>query len=237
MIKSIQLEGVRKIGTPQEFALKYYEAGVDEIIYMDAVASLYDRGSLFDIVRDTAENVFVPITVGGGIRKLGDVRKMLRAGADKIAVNTAATSNPSFISEIAETFGSQCVVLQIDAKRNKSGSWEAYCDGGRQHTGLDVIEWAVNGQKLGAGEILLTSVDREGTRTGFDIDLVKDVSCAVSIPVVASGGMGCLADFVDVVQQGRADAVAMAYVIHFGKLSLQDVRRVADDNGIPVSRH
>ena len=171
LIKAVNLEGVRKVGDPREFAQRYYSEGVDELIYMDAVATLYERNSLADLLSYTAENVFIPITVGGGVRSLEDVRQLLRHGADKIAINTAATRRPEFISEISENFGSQCMVLSIEAKRKTDGSWEAYTDNGREHTGLDAVEWARRGQSLGAGEILLTSVGQEGTRKGFDVEL------------------------------------------------------------------
>ncbi|MDA1091525.1 MAG: imidazole glycerol phosphate synthase cyclase subunit [Proteobacteria bacterium] len=234
LIKAIQLEGVRKLGDPQEFARRYYKNGIDEILYMDAVASLYGRGMLTQIVARTAEEVFVPITVGGGIRSVDDVRDMLRAGADKVAVNSAATHRPEIITEIAETFGSQCMVLSIDAKRNGKDQWEAYRDGGREHTDLDVVEWAKRGQALGAGEILLTSVDKEGTRKGFDLDLVRSVSDAVTIPVIASGGMGRLDDLTNVVKDGHADAVAMAHVLHFDTIPLPDIREHAISDQLPV---
>ena len=236
LIKSIQLEGVRKIGDPNQFAVQYYEQGADEILYMDAVASLYERNLLFDIVGRTAENVFVPITVGGGIRTVEDARDMLRAGADKVAINSAATLVPQLISEVAERFGSQSMVLQIDAKDSGSGTWEVYRDGGREHTGLDVIEWAVRGQELGAGEILLTSIDKEGTRRGFDVDLTRRVSNAVSIPVIASGGMGRSEHLAAVVESGHADAVAMAAVLHYAKMTLNDVRTDALARGLPVRK-
>ncbi len=237
LIKSIQLEGVRKLGDPQEFARRYYRDGIDEIIYMDAVASLYDREMLTKIVERTAEEVFIPMTVGGGIRSVDDVRHMLRAGADKVAINSAATHHPEIITEVAETFGSQCMVLSIEAKLDGKGRWEAYRDGGREHTDLDAVEWAVRGQELGAGEILLTSVDREGTRKGFDLELVRAVSDAVTIPVIASGGMGGLDDLVDVVRDGHADAVAMAHVLHYNTLSLPDIREHARADELPVRSH
>jgi cyclase len=236
LIKGIQLEGVRKVGDPNEFALRYYEQGADELLYMDAVASLYDRDVLTEIVRKTAERIFIPITVGGGIRSASEAGEMLRAGADKIAVNSAASHRPELISEIANRFGAQCMVLQIDAKRNVRGAWEVYRDGGREPTGLDVVEWAVRGQSLGAGEILLTSIDNEGMRRGFDIDLVRAVRNAVTIPVIASGGMGEIAHMIDVSTVGGADAVAMAYVLHYGKLNFKDVRAHALDAGLSVRR-
>lgn len=236
LIKGIQLEGVRKVGDPAEFARRYYAQGADEILYMDAVASLYARDKLTEIVKRTAEEVFVPITVGGGLRSLDDVQTMLRAGADKVAINTAATQRPELITEVARAFGSQCMVLQVDAKRKPGGGWEAYCDGGREHTDLDVVDWVRRGEELGAGEILLTSVDREGTRKGFDVDLVKAVTAAVSIPVIASGGMGDYRHLTEVVEAGGADAVAMAWVLHFNLARLDEMHAKALADGLPVRR-
>jgi cyclase len=236
LIKGIQLEGVRVVGDPQVFARKYYEQGVDEILYVDAVASLYNRDTLTEIVRRTAEQVFVPITVAGGLRSVDDVRAMLRAGADKVAINTAATQRPDLISEVARTFGSQCMVLQIDAKRRPGGGWEVYRDCGREHTGLDAVEWAMRGQELGAGEILLTSVDQEGMRQGFDVELTRAVSRSVTIPVIASGGMGTFDHLAQVVETGLADAVAIAHALHYGKTTLPDIRSAALARGLPVRR-
>ena len=235
LIKGIQLEGVRVVGDPQVFARRYYQQGADEILYMDAVASLYARDTLTEIVRRTAEEVFVPITVGGGLRSVEDVRAMLRAGADKVAINSAATQRPELISEVARAFGSQCMVLQLDAKAKGAGKWEAYRDCGREHTGLDAIDWARQAEALGAGEILLTSVDREGTRKGFDLDLVRAIGAAVSIPVIASGGMGSLDHMVQVAGAG-ADAVAMAYMLHYDKTTLGEVRARAIAADLPVRR-
>lgn len=234
LIKGVHLEGLRVLGNPNEFAMKYYAAGADELIYMDSVASLYGRNNLSDIVKTTAENVFVPITVGGGIRSVDDVKQLLRCGADKVAINTAATKNPVLLSDIARRFGSQCVVLSIEAKRSDNGRWEVMTDNGREHTQMNVIDWARNGEEFGAGEILLTSIDQEGTRRGFDLELVRQVSEAVSIPVIASGGMGSLNDLDAVVTQGRADAVAMADVLHYNRLELPEIRRHALNQGIHV---
>ena len=192
LIKGIQLEGLRVLGDPQEFAIRYYQAGADELVYMDIVASLYGRNNLSDIIRRAAERVFIPITVGGGIRSVDDARHILRSGADKVAINTAAVARPELIGEVAQRFGSQAMVLSIEAKQVAPGKWEVYTDNGRERTGLDVIEWTQRGVELGAGEILLTSVDREGTRKGFDIELTRQVSAAVPVPVIASGGMGSI---------------------------------------------
>lgn len=234
LIKGIHLEGLRKIGDPQAFAQGYYAAGADEIIYMDIVASLYNRNSLSELVRRTAEQVFVPITVGGGLRSLDDVEDALRSGADKVAINTAAAMRPDLIGEVAKRFGSQCMVLSIEAKRTGPGRWEAYTDNGREHTGREVVEWAKQAVERGAGEILLTSVDQEGTRRGFDIELTRAVSDAVSVPVIASGGMGAIEHLVDVVKSGHADAVAMADVLHYKRLSIADIRQGAREAGIRV---
>lgn len=234
LIKGIHLEGLRVIGSPNEHALRYYQQGADELIYMDCVASLYGRNHLGDIVSAAAKDIFIPMTVGGGIRSVDDATQILRAGADKVAVNTAAVANPNLITEIARQFGSQCMVLSIEAKQVGPERWEVYTDNGREHTGLDVIEWVKRGVAMGAGEVLLTSVDREGTRRGFDIALVRAVTQEVSVPVIASGGMGQQEDMLDVVLQGEADAVAMADILHYGRASIGDIRRVAQTEGIEV---
>lgn len=236
LIKGIHLEGLRVIGDPREYGNTYYEQGADEIIYMDCVASLYGRNNLTDIVRHTSEDVFIPMTVGGGIRSVQDVETLLRVGADKVAVNTAAIARPELITGIATRFGSQCMVLSIEAKQKDEGIWEAYTDNGREKTGLDVLEWAKRATDLGAGEILLTSVDREGTRKGFDINLVKAVATSVSIPVIASGGMGNVDHLEEVIRNGKADAVAMADILHYKRLSLPQIREKAFARGLKVSR-
>lgn len=234
LIKGIHLEGLRVIGDPQEFARRYYEQGADELLYVDVVASLYGRNSLHDIVRRAAENVFVPVTVTGGLRSVDDVKEMLRAGADKVGINTAATKRPELIREVARKFGSQCMVLSIEAKRVAPGHWEVYTDNGREPTGRDVVEWARQGVELGAGEILLTSVDQEGTREGFDLALLAAVAAAVQVPVIASGGMGQPQDAVKAVQEGQADAVAMADILHYNRATLADIRAVALKAGVDV---
>ncbi len=234
LIKGIHLEGLRVMGSPNEHALRYYQQGADELIYMDCVASLYGRNSLSDIVQSAARNVFVPITVGGGIRSVDDATHLLRCGADKVAVNTAAVANPKLISDIARRFGSQCMVLSIEAKQIAPDRWEVYTDNGRERTGLDVIDWVKRGIALGAGEILLTSVDREGTRKGFDIQLLRAVTQEVAVPVIASGGMGKPEDMIAAVQQGEADAVAMADILHYRRATVGDIRRAAQAAGIEV---
>ena len=233
LVKGIQLEGLRKLGDPNEFALKYYKQGIDEIYYEDIVASLYERNSLLEIIEKTTENIFVPITVGGGLRSIDDVSAVLRVGADKVAVNTAAIKRPSIISEIAQRFGSQCIVLSIQAKQQGDG-WEAYYDNGREHSGRDAVEWARQGEDLGAGEILLTSVDREGTAKGFDLELIQAITDEVNVPVIASGGMGHLSDLDAAVRQSRADAVAMAHVLHYGIYSVAEIRNHCIGQDIPV---
>lgn len=233
LIKGIHLEGLRKIGDPQVHARRYYEEGADEILYMDSVASLYDRNNLTDIVRYTAENVFIPCTVGGGVRSLEDVARLLDSGADKVAINTAATRRPELVTEVSRRFGSQCTVLGIEAKARPDGaSWEAYTDNGREHTGLDVVDWARRGQELGAGEILLTSIDREGTRRGFDLPLCKAVCEAVSIPVIVSGGLGEPRHLVEAVREGKADAVAVADALHYKRYGPGALREAAAAEGI-----
>lgn len=234
LIKGIRLEGLRVVGDPYTFAKRYYENGIDELIYMDIVASLYNRNSLVEIVKRTARDVFIPFTVGGGIRSLDDMTEILRAGADKVAINTAAVKNPELIRDGARRFGSQCIVLSIEAKKVSPGKWEAFTDNGREHTGLDVVEWAKKGAELGAGEILLTAVDQEGTKKGFDVELVRAVSDVVNIPVIASGGMGTTDHLVNVIKTGRADAVAMADVLHYDRISLSGIRDAAKAAGISV---
>jgi imidazole glycerol-phosphate synthase subunit HisF len=235
LVKGIQLEGLRKLGDPNEFALKYYLQGADELFYADIVASLYERNSLLDIIEKTADNVFIPITVGGGLRTIEDVEAALRAGADKVSINTAAIKNPEIIKEISQIFGSQCMVLSIQAKR-QANHWEAYYDNGREHSHLDVVEWAQKGEELGAGEIMLTSVDKEGTAKGFDVELVHAVTDAVSIPIIASGGMGELADAANVIKDAHADAVAMAYVLHYNQQTISSVRKYCIEKNIPVRK-
>lgn len=237
LIKGIHLEGLRIMGLPNDYAFQYYQEGIDELIYMDCVASLYGRNHLGDIVKAATKDIFVPITVGGGIRSVDDATEILRAGADKVAVNTAAVSNPELITDIARRFGNQCMVLSIEAKQLSADSWEVYTDNGRERTGLDVLEWVKRGVELGAGEILLTSVDREGTRKGFDDALVKIVTAEVNVPVIASGGMGKPEDLLSVVIKGGADAVAMADILHYQRVGIRDIRSVAQNAGLGVRKY
>lgn len=233
LIKGVHLEGLRIVGKPNDAAKKYYAQGVDEIIYMDTVASLYGRNHLGDIVEETAQDVFIPITVGGGIRSLEDATEILRQGADRVAVNTAAVANPDLISIISRRFGAQCMVLSIEANRNTGGGgWRCYTDNGREPTHLNVIEWAQRGEELGAGEILLTSVNNEGVRKGFDLELVKAVTEVVSIPVIASGGFGDIVHFKEAVKTGGANAVAIADAFHYDRYTAAEIRAAARGYGI-----
>lgn len=237
LIKGIRLEGLRIIGDPQEYAIRYYLAGADELVYMDIVASLYGRNNLSEIISRAAKDVFIPITVGGGIRSVADARQILRSGADKVAINTAAIACPELITEVAHRFGSQAMVLSIEAKQVGPGQWEAYTDNGREKTGLDVLEWVRRGVELGAGEIMVTSVDREGTRAGFDLNLLRSVSAAVPVPVIASGGMGTIEHFIDAATKGLADAVAMADVLHYERMTIADIRAAAIAANLPVRKY
>jgi imidazole glycerol-phosphate synthase subunit HisF len=225
LIKGVRLEGLRVIGDPQAHAQRYYEEGVDEILYMDIVASLYNRNSLAELVERTAREVFIPITVGGGVRSVSDVDTLLRAGADKVGVNTAAIARPELIAEIAERFGRQVLTLSLDVRRAEGTptGFEVTTHGGRQGTGMDAVEWARRGAELGAGEILLNSMDHDGTKDGFDLELIAAVRRAVEVPVIASGGAGAVSHFPPAVAAG-ADAVLAASVFHFGELSIGAVK-------------
>jgi cyclase len=234
LIKGVHLEGLRVIGDPQEYARRYYEQGADELLYIDIVASLYGRSKLTEIVRRSAHDVFVPMTVGGGIRSVDDVRDLLRAGADKVAINTAAVRRPELVTEVSRRFGSQCMVLSIEAKQQAPGQWEVYTDCGRERSGLDAVHWAQRGVELGAGEILVTSIDREGTRRGFDVELTRAIADAVHVPVIASGGYGEPAHLGAVVRQGHADAAAFADALHYGRCDMGELRRAAADAGLSV---
>lgn len=235
LVKGIQMEGLRKLGDPNQFARRYYEEGIDELLYIDIVASLYNRNNLSDIVRKTVDEVFIPVCVGGGVRSVEDVRHLLSMGADKVAVNTAAIKRPELITEIAEAFGSQCMVLSIQAKRSRTwpGKWEAYYDNGRAHSGYDVVEWAKRGEALGAGEILLMSVDNEGLQRGMDLELIQAVAGAVHIPVICGGGVGCGDDIVEAAHAG-ADAVACAAVLHYEKETVPELKEEIRAGGVEV---
>jgi len=215
LVKGIHLEGLRVLGKPEDFARYYYENGADELIYIDIVASLYNRNSLLHIVERTAREIFIPLTVGGGLRSIDDMKAVLRAGADKVAINTAVIKNPDLIKEAAKFFGSSTVVISIEAIKQADGRYLAYTDNGREYTGIDVYEWARRVAQLGAGEILLTSVDMEGTGLGFDLELTRSVAESVPIPVIACGGAGEIKDVYDVIIEGKADAVSLASMLHY----------------------
>jgi imidazole glycerol-phosphate synthase subunit HisF len=234
VIKGVHLEGLRVVGAPGAIAREYYEQGIDEIVYMDVVASLYGRNSIFGIVSEAAKDIFVPLTVGGGIRTTDDIVGALHSGADKVAINTAAIHRPEFISEAAEVFGSQCIVLSVEAKRRAPGRWEALTDNGRETTGVDALDWVERGEKLGAGEILITSVDMEGTQHGFDAELLRAVRGRVSIPVIASGGAGSPAHVLAVAQDQTADAIACASIFHYRTSRIADVKAMLAAAGIKV---
>ncbi len=234
LIKGVHLEGLRVIGDPNEYAVDYYNQGADELIYMDCVASLYGRNHLSELIDRATKDIFIPITVGGGVRSIDDAQSILRSGADKVAINTGAVQNPRLISEVANHYGAQCMVLSIEAKKISSDRWEVLTDNGRERTGLDVMQWAKLGEQAGAGEILITSVDKEGTRTGFDLDLLKGVSSIVDIPIIASGGMGTPEDAISAVNNGNVDAIAMADIIHYKRSNFSEIRKVATNAGIKV---
>lgn len=233
LVKGIRLEGLRVIGDPADHAQRYFEQGADELMYQDIVASLYGRNSLTELVRKTAERIFIPLTVGGGIRSVADIQNLLRAGADKVCLNTAAVARPALISEAASTFGSQCIVIAIETIRQTNGSWEAFTDNGREHTGLDAYDWARRAVDLGAGELLLTSVDREGTKKGFDVEFIKRLATTVGVPVVAHGGAGSAAQVAEVANLG-VDGVAIASLLHYKLSTISDLKRELTNAHIEV---
>ena len=222
LVKGIHLEGLRVMGKPEEFSRDYYEHGIDELIYMDVVASLFDRNSIHDLISRTAKNIFIPLTVGGGLRNLNDIRDVLRAGADKVSLNTAAVKNSALISQASHYFGSSTIVVTIEAIKQSDGTYEAFIDNGREETGKEVLAWAKEAVALGAGEIVITSVDQEGTGGGYDIELTKAVASAVNVPVIASGGAGSVKHVADVLTNGQADAVAISSVFHYGHIHNTD---------------
>lgn len=234
VVKPVQTEALRVVGNPKELASRYYEEGADELIYLDIVASLYRRNLDFDLLKSVTENIFIPVTVGGGIRSIHDINNALRAGADKVAINTYAVRHPEFLNEAAKEFGSQCIVLYIEAKKQPDGIYEAYTDGGREHSGINAIEWVRRGIELGAGEILVTSVDRDGTRLGYDLDLIKQIAAFANIPIIAHGGAGTLESLDKVVADGKADAVAASSVFHYRDFSIGEVKRYLKEKNINV---
>jgi cyclase len=234
VVKGINFVELRDAGDPVEIARRYDAEGADELTFLDITASSDDRDLILHIIEDVASQVFIPLTVGGGVRVVDDVRRLLNAGADKVSINTSAVTNPQLVADAANKYGSQCIVVAIDAKRGESGNWEVFTHGGRRATGLDAVEWAKKMQALGAGEILLTSMDRDGTKVGFDLALTRAVSDAVSIPVIASGGVGNLQDLADGIVQGHADAVLAASIFHYGQHSVQEAKRFMAQQNIPV---
>ncbi len=235
VVKGVQFVDLIDAGDPVEVAKAYNESLADEVVFLDITASHEDRGTIVDIVRKTAEQIFIPLTVGGGIRTLEDFRRILLAGADKVSVNSAAIARPELINEASQKFGSQCVVVAIDAKYNaERGSWDVYSHGGRQNRTLDAIEWAIEAEKRGAGEILLTSMDQDGTKAGYDNALTRKVSESVNIPVIASGGAGTMEHFKTAIVEGKADAVLAASLFHFKEIDIKDLKEYLKSEGIPM---
>lgn len=238
VVKGVQFVDIRDAGDPVEVARRYDEEGADEITFLDITASSDDRETIIHVVEAVASQVFIPLTVGGGIRKVEDIRRMLNAGADKVGINTAAIFNPEFVKEASESFGSQCIVVAIDAKKvsreDEKNRWEIFTHGGRKPTGIDAIEWAIKMADYGAGEILLTSMDRDGTKVGFDLELTRAIADAVNVPVIASGGVGELRHLVEGVTKGKADAVLAASIFHFGEHTIGEAKQVMKDAGIEV---
>jgi cyclase len=228
LVKGIHLEGLRVLGSPQQFAKYYYEQGADELFYQDVVASLYDRNSLGDIISATAKSNFIPLTVGGGIRTIEDIKNLLRLGADKVCINTGGIKNPNLIKEASKKFGSSTIVVAIEAIKQSTGEYMAYVDNGREHTGIEVVSWAKKCEELGVGEIVITSVDKEGTGKGYDLELIKSITTAVDIPVIAHGGAGKLEDLIDPVKIANADALCMGSILHYGYIQ-SDEYHIAGD--------
>ena len=238
VVKGVQFVDIRDAGDPIEVAKRYDQQGADEITFLDITATAHERDTMVHVVEAVASQVFIPLTVGGGIRTVDDIRKMLNAGADKVGINSAAVKNPEFVKQAAEKFGSQCIVVAIDAKRvsaeGEPNKWEIFTHGGRTSTGIDAVEWAKKMVDYGAGEILLTSMDRDGTKSGFDLDLTRAVSDAVAVPVIASGGVGELQDLTDGVKLGKADAVLAASIFHFGEHTVEEAKQQMASQGLEV---
>ncbi|MFZ1546141.1 MAG: imidazole glycerol phosphate synthase subunit HisF [Candidatus Nitrotoga sp.] len=234
VVKGVNFVELRDAGDPVEIARQYDEQGADELTFLDITASSDDRGILFRIIEQVANQVFIPLTVGGGVRQVEDVRNLLNAGADKVSINTSAVLNPQLVADAAGRYGSQCIVVAIDAKQIQPGRWEVFTHGGRQATGLDVVEWAKKMQALGAGEILLTSMDRDGSKIGYDLQLTRAVTDALEIPLIASGGAGTLQHMVDGVKLGGADAVLAASIFHYGEFTIQQAKQYMAQQGIEV---
>ena len=234
VVKGVNFVELREVGDPVEVARRYDEQGADEITFLDITATSDNRGLILKVIEDVAAQVFIPLTVGGGVREVGDIRRLLNSGADKVSINSAGVKNPDLIGNSAAIYGSQCIVVAIDAKRAGDNKWEVYTHGGRVNTGIDAVEWAKKVQSLGAGEILLTSMDGDGTKKGFDLELTATVSSAVDIPIIASGGVGNLQHLVDGIKIGQADAVLAASIFHFGEYTIGQAKQYMRDHGIPV---
>jgi len=234
VVKGIHCEGLRVVGNPKILSEEYYYQGADELLCMDIVASLYQRNFDFGLLRSLAQNIFIPITIGGGIRSINDINNALRAGADKVAINTYAVKNPEFLNEAVKKFGAQCIVLSIEAKKNGPGKWEAYTDGGREHTGIDAIEWAKKAISLGIGEVVITSIDNDGTRTGYELELIKSITAISTVPVIVHGGANSLESFKDIIYKYRPDGLAAASVFHYKDFSIKDVKNYLSKNKILV---
>lgn len=236
VVKGVHLEGLRIVGTPKELARKYEADGADELLYIDIVASLYERHLDFDQLRSTAEKVFIPFTVGGGIRTIKDITDALRAGADKVAINTQALHSPQFLAEAVHIFGSQCIVLSVEAKKTEQHQWEAYTEGGRERAKIDAIKWIKEGIAMGVGEILLTSIDQDGTRKGYDLELAKEVAACAPVPVVAHGGAGSVDDVIRVITDSRVDAASISSLLHYGDSTISAIKTALTSANI-FTRH
>lgn len=234
VVKGVHCEGLRVVGNPTELANRYYKDGADELLCMDIVASLYQRNFDFDILRSLAKNIFIPITVGGGIRSINDINNALRAGADKVAINTYATKHPEFLNEAVKKFGAQCIVLSLEAKGGGPNRWEVYTDGGREHTGIDAIKWVKKAISLGVGEIIVTSIDNDGTKKGYELELVKSVTSISPVPVIVHGGAGSLESFKNVFSKYGPDGLAAASVFHYMDLGVNEIKKYLDKNKMPM---
>jgi cyclase len=234
VVKGVNFVNLKDAGDPVEIASVYDQSGADELVFLDINATYEGRGIMFDLVRRTAERVSIPFTVGGGIRSLEDIRDILACGADKVSINSAAVNNPSLVTDAAKRFGGRCIVVAVDVKAKDQRGWDVYINGGRVNTGMDVLQWARRVETLGAGEILLTSMDRDGTKDGYDLELTRQVSDAVNIPVIASGGAGCPEDFYRALTYGKADAALAASLFHYGEVDIKELKKYLSDKGVPV---
>lgn len=234
VVKGIHCEGLRIVGNPKDLAYKYYKEGADELLCMDIVASLYQRNLDFNFLKSLSSGIFIPITVGGGIRSINDINSALRAGADKVAINTYAIKNPQFLNEAVKKFGSQCIVLSIEAKKRPDGGWEAYTDGGREKTGIDAVQWAKKAIKLGVGEIILTSIDHDGIRKGYDVELISAVSSFSPVPLIVHGGADNPDSFLEVLKRCRPEGLSAASIFHYGDFSIKDIKKHLFNKGFPI---